>query len=235
MKRWIHAASSISDTKSRISDEMYAYIKYDLWPQTDYYKQIRKQFTVNGRKYIIKNDKNGHLNIISPEGENLYGYAIPNRISSDLTNEIAIRILNDAYGDDIDLDNKSVYLNVRYGYTEYGRNSSGKVTFGPYLETLKRNGERQETFTNVDAGDVNARYVSVQIKAMWSNHDDYIFFSDDANDLINSAKKFIHEGANSYSKDSDMGEVTYYYYADVIDTETGEELYFDSSESKSLE
>lgn len=225
MKRWIHASTDISSLKKRISSELYEYITYELWHQlkNDYYKQVRKQFTVNGRKYLVRNDAKGHLNILTPEGENLYGYKTPTRLSYDKTDDMASDIINDAYGDDLDVADKKVFLNVRVGYTY---NSPGKVVFGPYLDTLRRYAGHQLTYRNIDPGDVDARYVSVQIESNYANHEDLIFFSDNASELISKSKKFIQDGANSTHKNQ------YSYYADVIDTETGEEIYFDSAESK---
>ena len=235
MKRWIHASVNMSNIKEEISSKLYDMIRYELWPQKDYYKQIRRQFTVNGRKYTIKNDAKGRLNILTPEGENLYGYYIPNSISYNDTDEIASSILNDAYDDDIDLDNKEVFLNVRRGYTSYGSNSSGKVVFGPYVSELRRYGRNQKDFhPELATGDTNARYISLQVKAWWSGYEELLFFSDDKSELIRKAKRFVDDGANSSSIEDSMGERTYRFYANVLDTETGEEIYFDKSESKPL-
>ena len=235
MKRWIHASTNMSDIRNNISSKLFDYIRYELWPQKDYYKQIRKQFTVNGRRYTIKNTSKGTLDIINPEGENLYGYSIPNSISQDITDEMAASIINDAYGDDTDLENKEVNLNIRRGYTSYGRNSSGKVVFGPYVAELRRYGGYQKGYhPELNTSDINARYISLQIKAWWSSHDEYLFFSDDKSELIQKAKKFVQDGSNTSSIEDSMGERIYRFYADVIDTETGEEIYFDKSESKPL-
>lgn len=229
MKRWIHAVTDATSIKKKISSAIFDFIRYELNNQVDYYKQIRKQYTVNGKKYVVKNDARGRLNVINPEGENLYGYAIPSSNFGYAADDIASVIVNDAFGDDIDLENKIVKLNIRRGYTSYGSNSPGEVVFGDYVDELRRYGNYQRT---PDPGDTNARYVSLQIKAWWSGDEELLYFSNDANELIAKAKKFIRDGASSYSTEDSMGETEYRYYADVIDTETGEEIYFDKATSR---
>lgn len=225
MKRLIRATVDTRDLKKKISNALREYIKYELWPQDDYYKQIRKQFTVNGKKYVVKNNSKGRLLILNPEGEDLYGYRVPSTLYNETTDDMAALILTDAYGDDVDLDSKRVYLNVRSGYTSYGSNDGGDVTFGRYVDRLRN---------HCDSGDPNARYAAVLIKAWWSNHDETIIFSDDANELMRRAQKFIDDGARTPSgQSSSIGEYEYRFYADVIDTETGKEIYFDTSESVS--
>lgn len=226
MKRIIKASVDTSDLKKKISRALHDLIKDELWEQNNYYKQIRRQFTVNGKKYVVKNDSKGRLHILTPEGEELYGYAIPYTLYSNTTDDMAARILTDAFGDEVDLDSKRVYLNIRSGQTQYGANFGGEVTFGPYVDHLRNYYNHQ--------GDVNARYAAVLIKAWWSNHDETIIFSDDANELMGRAQKFIDDGAMTPSgQSSSIGEYVYRFYADVIDTETGKEIYFDTSESVS--
>lgn len=225
MKRWIHASTDVSDIKKKISSALFDFIRFELNDQVGYYKQIRKQFTVNGKKYVVKNDAKGRLNVINPEGENLYGYAVPSSNFGYAADDIASEIVNDAFGEDIDLENKKVHLNMCRGYTSYGSNSAGDVIFGPYVDELRRYGSYQR---DPDPGKLDGRYISLQIKAWWSGNDEYLYFSDDANELIRKAKKFISDGAVSSRSDGTSNT----FYADVIDTETGEEIYFDKVTSK---
>ena len=198
MKRWIHASTDVSDIKKKISSALFDFIRFELNDQVGYYKQIRKQFTVNGKKYVVKNDAKGRLNVINPEGENLYGYAVPSSNFGYAADDIASEIVNDAFGEDIDLENKKVHLNMCRGYTSYGSNSAGDVIFGPYVDELRRYGSYQR---DPDPGKLDGRYISLQIKAWWSGNDEYLYFSDDANELIRKAKKFISDGAVSSRSD----------------------------------
>lgn len=234
MKINVYASSNIDDLKKKISSALYEFIKYELWEQDrkEYYKPVRRQFTVNGKKYIVKNNAKGRLLVLNPEGKDLYGYLIPSTLYNDTTDDIAVTILNDAYGNDIDVANKRIFLNLRYGYVSYGSASPGVVTFGTYVNELRRCIEFGMNFAH---GDPSARYISYQVKAWWSNNDDNLYFSNDADELIRQAEEFIDDGANSYSTEGSMGETEYRYYADVIDTETGEEIYFDKATSKPLE
>ena len=233
MKINVYASSNIDDLKKKISSALYDFIKYELWEQdrNEYYKPVRRQFTVNGKKYVVKNNSKGRLLVLNPEGSDLYGYLIPSTLYNDTTDDIAATILNDAYGDDIDVANKRVFLNLRYGYTSYSTPVPGEVTFGPYVNSLRRCIDLGMDFAH---GNRDARYISLQIESSWSNHEDNLYFSDDADELIRQAEEFINEGANSYSTKSGI-EGQHYYYANVIDTETGEEIYFDKATSKPLE
>ena len=163
------------------------------------------------------------MHVITPEGEDLYGYAIPDHLTSDSTDSIALDIINDAYGDDVDTYNKRVRLSVRSGYTSYGSNSGGVVSFGPYMDALRR---------HYPEGSYR-RYAVVTIKAWWSgNVEDCVWF-DDIDDAIDYAKDFIESGEQSRSgHDSSIGEYKYRYYANVIDSESGEEVFSDVIEQR---
>ena len=222
MKRLIRATKDVSDLRKKISEALYDYIRYELWNQRDYYKQIRKQFTVNGRKYVVKNDAKGVLHILDPEGDDIYGYRIPTSISYDITDDMALDIVNDAFSGDVDIANKRVPISVRVGHTSYGSNSGGVVTLGRYLDDLRK---------YYSDGDTTGRYVATTIKAWWSNDDENCKWFDTLNEAVNFAQSFISKGAHTMSTEGSMGETRYHYYANVIDSETGLELYYDKSAS----
>lgn len=226
MKRWIHAATKtqaeeIYDLQNKIWD----YIYNVLFEQNrmGYYKQVRKQLTVNGRKYIVKNSSpyNAML-VINPEGEELFKSTFPRGASRNDAKAIATDIINDAYGDNTDLNNKKVNLSVRVGYTSYGSNEGGPVVFGDYVNRLRK------YYADDDAAE--GRYFAVMIRAWWSSHDDKVVFSDDAVELIKMCQQFITDGAATPSPEGERAGY-YRYYADVVDSETGKELYADKTES----
>lgn len=228
MKRYIKSVTQKSQGEQihDLTNKIYAFIVYEMFKQNrqGYYKQVRKQFTCNGRKYVMKNYSNGKLSITNPEGEELYGYSFGRGgVSQDDAKSIATIIINDAYGDATDISNKRVNLSVRSGYTTYGSNSGGPVNFGDYVSRLRR---------YADKGDPNSRYAAVLIKAWWSYNNEQIVFSNSSEELINLCNNFIDEGSETLDgNDSSIGEYKYRFYANVIDTETGEELYSDKSES----
>lgn len=227
MKRWIHAATkSQSEQASDIANKIWDYI-YDVileQNQKDYYKQVRRQLTVNGKKYSIKNTSPYNTMIItSPEGEELWKSSFDNGVSRNDAKRIAMKIINDAYGDDTDRDNKIVDLTVRANYTSYGSNSGGPVVLSEYVDKLRK------YYTT--GGDPDGRYFAVMIKAYWSGSDQDVIFSNNADELILMCKDFIAEGAETASPEGSTGVYDYRFYADVVDSETGKELYADKSQS----
>lgn len=209
MKRYIRAASSnAQDIRKKISDALYEYIKYGLWEQDykGYYKQIKKQFTVNGKKYTVKNDAKGRLHILSPEGTELYGYRIPSSLNSNITDDMALSILNDAYGDTIDLDMKKMYVHYIVN-RQYHPNDI--VYVGKYLDVLRR-WTRNGT---------SGRYVVVNIHGNYSYDKEDITWFDNENEAISFAKEFIETMSNKEYKD------TTDYTTSVIDSQIGEEIY----------
>ena len=160
MKRWIHAATeSQAELISNIGNKLYDYIVYELFEQhrQGYYKQVRKQITVNGRKYSIKNTSPYNAMIVTnPEGEELFRSTFSNGVSRNDAKYIATAIVNDAYGDATDLANKKVNLSVRIGYTSYGSNEGGPVVFGEYVDSLRK---------YYAEGDADGRYFAVMIRA----------------------------------------------------------------------
>lgn len=231
MKRYIKSSSIQAAAKSQgeiihdLTNKIWDFIAYEMFEQNrmGYYKQVRKQFSVNGRKYVMKNYSNGKLSITNPEGEELYGYSFGGGASRNDAKKIATIVVNDAFGDDTDLASKRVNLKVRANYTSYGRNSGGVVEFGDYVSRLRK---------HYAEGDPNGRYLAVMIKAWWSSHDQKVIFSDNKHELIAMCQDFIHKGMMTPSgNDSTIGEYVYRFYADVVDTQTGEELYADETES----
>lgn len=209
MKIYVKASAvNPQDIRKKISDILYEYITYDLWRQDEheYYKQIRKQFTVNGRKYVVKNDANHRLHILSPEGVELYGYTIPSRLNTDMTDDIALSILNDAYGDAIDLDMKKMEVShlVNRKYHDGGVTYAGK-----YIKTL-RDWTRNET---------SGRYAVINMWGDYASNRDEITWFDDKNEAISFAKEFIETMSNKEYKD------TTDYMTSVIDSQIGEEIY----------
>lgn len=224
MKKWIYAQTDVTDLKKKISSALYDFIRYELWEQSrnGYYKQIRKQFTVNGVKYTVKNDAKGKLHILTPEGDDMYGYAIPSYISYETTDEMALEMINDAFNYDVDLSNKRVPLSLRVNY-QYG--SGGVVTFGEYLKTLR----------NWFPENSDKRYAAVTYRYWWSGHDNDCKYFDELDQALNYAQTFVAKGAKTQSKDRGGLDYDYTYQADVIDTETGMELYYNESESIPLD
>ncbi len=209
MKLYINAsAANPQDIRKRISDILYNYIQYDLWRQDEheYYKQIRKQFTVNGRKYAVKNDANHRLHILNPEGVDLYGYSIPSSLNENTTDNMALAILNDAYGDAIDLDMKKMNISYRVNRQYF----AGGVDYaGKYIQTLKdwtRNG-------------TSGRYAVVNMWADYSYSRHEITWFDNEDEAISFAKEFIEDMSNKEYKD------TTDYMTSVIDSQIGEEIY----------
>ena len=209
MKLYVKASAiNPQDIRKKIADTLYEYIRYDLWRQDEheYYKQIRKQFTVNGKKYVVKNGANHRLHILNPEGVELYGYAIPRSLNSDITDDMALSILNDAYGDAIDLDMKKMFVHYAVN-RKYHTNDT--VYVGKYVETL-RNWTRNGT---------SGRYAVIN---MWNNYaisKQEITWFDDENEAISFAKDFIKTMSNKEYKD------TTDYTTSVIDSQIGEEIY----------
>ena len=241
MKRYVRAASEVSQSQivKNLSDKVAAFLR-DITDQYryEYYKQLKRQFTVNGVKYIMKNYSNGKISVTNPEGDELYGYSLGDGRLSQVARDIAISVVNDAYEEGTDLENKKVYLNVRHQYTQYGSNSPGNVVFGEYVDTLRRHADSDKSYyaaypdrQKYEVGDTSARYAAVLIKAWWSSNDEYILFRNNASELISICKKFIADGANTHDGQGSVGSYQYRFYANVIDTETGEELYFDKSTS----
>lgn len=227
MKRYIKA-----DTKSQaeiiydLQNKIWDYIYNVLFEQNkkDYFKQVRRRLSVNGRTYVMKNyAKYNTMVITTPEGEEIFRSSFPSGASQNDAKAIAIKVVNDAYGDETDLENKRVNLSVRANYTSYGRNSGGPVVFGEYVSRLRR---------SYAEGDPNGRYLAVMIEAWWSGNNQKVIFSDTKHKLIAMCQDFIHKGMMTPSgNDSTVGEYVYRFYADVVDTQTGEELYADETES----
>ena len=232
MKRYIKAATAKSQAEQihDLQEKIWDYIYNVLFEQNQYgyFKQVRRSLSANGRKYVMKNyAKYNTMVITNPEGEEIFRSSFPYGASRNDAKSIATKVINDAYGDATDLANKRVNLSVRANYTSYGSNSGGPVVFGEYVDKLRR------YYTD---GDPNGRYFAVMIKAWWSNHDQQIIFSDNKHQLINMAQDFIHKGMMTPSgHDSSIGEYVYRFYADVVDTQTGEELYADKTESNGAE
>ena len=218
MKRVIYASTSPDALRTKIANSLYDLIQNDLWSQNNYYKQIRRQFTVNGRKYSVKNDAKGRLHIFNPEGQDLYGYSIPSHISSDSMDEIALDILNDAYPNQLDSSMKKVYVHFRVN-SQYL--SSDLVCLGKYTDVLKR-------WTRDGS---SGRYAVTTIKNWWSGNDTNVTWFDDASEALAYAQDFIERGANSYSSTEGLG-ADYRYYTSVLDTETGKEIYWDRADSQ---
>lgn len=209
MKLYVKAsATNPQDIRKKISDTLYEYITDGLWEQDykGYYKQIKKQFTVNGKKYTVKNDARGKLHIMNPEAVDLYGYFIPSRLNPDITDDMALDILNDAYGNAIDLDMKKMNISHRVNRQYF---AGGVDYVGKYIKTLKdwtRNG-------------TSGRYAVVNMQGDYSYKKHEITWFDDENEAISFAKEFIKTMSNREFKDSTD------YITSVIDSQIGEEIY----------
>lgn len=221
MKKVVYSsANSVQDLRKKISEKLVEFIKYELWEQQrlGYFKGLRRQFTVNGRKYVVKNDAHDVLHILTPEGTDLYGYKIPNYIDGDTTDNMALDMINDAFGENIDLEMKKMYVKNRVNYRYH---TPGYVYCGKYLDKLRR-------YYTEDGS--SGRYAVTTIKSTWSSSDVHVTWFDDENEAIRYAEDFINDGAKSHSIKQDF-EYKYTYYASVIDSEIGEEIYTNESES----
>lgn len=218
MKRYIRSDTSSSNAViQNISNKLFNYITEELYSQSayGYYKPVRKQFTVNGKKYIVKNDAHSTLHIISPDGTDLYGYSIPSRISHETTTDMARDILNDAFGDDVDIEHKKIYLHARAGF-QY---ASGEVYLGEYLDRIRK---------YYSAGDTTGRYAVTTVTQTYAHTDAKVYWFSDSSKALSYAKQFIEKGRGSApGRDYD-----YMYHANVLDTQTGEEIYWDDASSR---
>jgi len=229
MKIYIKAATkSQGEIIHDLQEKIWDYIDDVLFEQNryGYFKQVRRTLSANGRKYTMKNyAKYNTMVITNPEGEEIFRSSFPDGASRNDAKSIAIKVVNDAYGDETDLSNKRVELKVRANYTSYGSNSGGPVVFGEYVDKLRK--------YYVTDGDPNARYFAVMIKASWSGHDQEVIFSDNKNQLVGMAQDFIHKGSMTPPDKSseDFGRTDYRFYADVVDSQTGEEIYADMADT----
>ena len=100
MKRFLKTTNEIDEFANKLSDSLQMLIVFEMWGHKSNHGRTRRQFTVNGRKYLVKDDVNRILHIINPEGEDLCNQPLPERVSNDTVDLIVDAIIVDAFGID---------------------------------------------------------------------------------------------------------------------------------------
>lgn len=117
---------------------------------------------------------------------------------------------------------RKVLVHARPGYTKYGLNSPGYVYLEEYLNRLRK------YYTKSNYAD--GRYVVSTIKAYWSGDDTEVITFDNIDEAIHYAADYLKAAEESFN--SNKSENDCVYYANVIDSIKGEEIYWDEVEER---